>query len=104
MQRLGAGVWTGDQRSSWDALANHPLYLVAVYAPAGAVVPLAPVVQVYAGADGGFVLTEDDGETTGYQSGAARRTTFTWSDATRSLKWSTTSVDKDIGTGGAVTF
>ena len=48
----------------------------------GAIVPLAPViqytdalpggpleVQVYAGADGSFMLIEDDGETTAYEKG-----------------------------------
>merc|ERR1712096_322918 len=62
---------------------------VPVFAPLGAVVPLAPVVQhtsalpggplevqVYGGGDGNFTMVEDDGETTAYESGKLRRTTF----------------------------
>ena len=62
---------------------------VPVYARAGAIVPLGPLagwggvenpaalhLHVFAGADGRFVLYEDDGETTAYQSGAFAQTRF----------------------------
>ena len=73
---------------------------------AGAVLPLAPgglqytdelpgdgplEVQVYAGADGAFLLVEDDGETTDYATDATgkatRETHFEWDDAARTLSW-----------------
>ena len=82
--------------SSTPGLGETP-----VYAPAGAVVPLAPVVQstdalpggplevhVYGGADGRFVLVEDDGETMDYATkGLVRRTALAWDDAAATLSW-----------------
>ena len=50
-------------------------------------------VHVYAGRDGAFTLTEDDGATLDYQqagSAAVRRTAFLWTDATRTLSWTVT--------------
>lgn len=74
------------------------------FAPAGSIVPLAPIVQhtgalpggalevrVYAGADAAYELVEDDGDTTAYEAGAGsavRRTAFAWNDATATLTWS----------------
>ena len=74
---------------------------VPVWAPAGAVVPFAPVLQhtdalpggpleilVYGGADGAFVLVEDDGETTAYAGGqGVRRTSLAWDDGAATLTW-----------------
>jgi len=74
---------------------------VPIWAPAGAVVPFAPVLQhtdalpggpleilVYGGADGAFVLVEDDGETTAYAGGqGARRTSLAWDDGAAKLTW-----------------
>jgi alpha-glucosidase len=50
-------------------------------------------VNVYAGADATFTHVEDDGETTAYkttqtQAGQVRSTTYTWSDAAKTLSWS----------------
>jgi len=75
---------------------------VPAYVRAGGIVTLAPViqsteelpggpleVQVHAGADGAFVMVEDDGETMAYDSGSGvRRTTFVWDDLARTLHWS----------------
>jgi alpha-glucosidase len=74
---------------------------VPVYAPAGAIVPLVPLLQytgalpggplevrVYGGADGAFQMIEDDGETTDYATATAMRgTTFSWDDKARTLSW-----------------
>lgn len=62
---------------------------IPVFAKAGAIVPLGPLigwggvenpaeltVHVFPGADGQFVLYEDDGESTAYQQGHAARTPF----------------------------
>lgn len=62
-----------------------------VFAKAGAIVPLAVPdtwnsienpnqleVQVFPGADGSFILYEDDGRTNAYEQGACVRTAFTW--------------------------
>lgn len=87
---------------------------VPAFVRAGTVLPLGPVLQftdqlpggpleihVYAGADGSFELIEDDGETTAYEAGAVRRTTFTWSDAARVLSWH---VDGDVAAPGSCGF
>eukprot|EP00927_Polykrikos_kofoidii_P046539 TRINITY_DN4074_c0_g1_i5.p1 TRINITY_DN4074_c0_g1~~TRINITY_DN4074_c0_g1_i5.p1 ORF type:complete len:250 (-),score=41.29 TRINITY_DN4074_c0_g1_i5:141-806(-) len=76
-----------------------------VYARSGTIVPLGPVVQhtgelpgdgklevqVYAGADGSFILVEDDGDTFDYEHGSVRRIAFQWSDATQTLSWTPSS-------------
>ena len=82
------------------SLQNVPLASVPVYARAGSIVPLAPPVQysdalpggalrldVYAGADGAFVLSEDDGETRAYAGGAVTTLALSWTEATRCLAW-----------------
>merc|ERR1712224_184841 len=89
----GSGAWYGFNSSAIHQggdmlhIANARLDQLPLYARAGAVIPIAPPiqwtgqlpggaleVQVYAGQDGKFVLTEDDGETTAYLSGVKRRT------------------------------
>ena len=73
---------------------------VPVFAPAGAIVTLAPKVmytdalpggplqvQVYGGADGHFTMVEDDGESTAYTDGKTRATSFSWIDGSRTLSW-----------------
>lgn len=104
---LPAGMWynfnTSQTQSGPTTLQLQGVALdeVPLYARAGAVVPLAPVVQytdalpggplnvhVYAGTDGSFDMFEDDGETTDYQTkDSKRRTTFSWDDKTKSLSW-----------------
>eukprot|EP00429_Kryptoperidinium_foliaceum_P020597 CAMPEP_0176048522 /NCGR_PEP_ID=MMETSP0120_2-20121206/24104_1 /TAXON_ID=160619 /ORGANISM="Kryptoperidinium foliaceum, Strain CCMP 1326" /LENGTH=755 /DNA_ID=CAMNT_0017381941 /DNA_START=84 /DNA_END=2351 /DNA_ORIENTATION=+ len=77
---------------------------VPAFVRPGAVVPLAAVgqhtqeltgkpleVQIYTGADGSFTLYEDDDETTDYMSDKVRSTSMTWSDASRTFKWTVTS-------------
>lgn len=75
-------------------LATLPLYVRA-----GAVVPFGPVKQytedpvdgplslvVYPGADGAFVLYEDDGRTLAYRTGEWMRVAMTWRDRERRLQ------------------
>jgi alpha-glucosidase len=78
---------------------------MAVFVAAGAILPLQSnssiqysaqaggrlEVQVYAGKDGVFVQVEDDGISYNYQTnqvGTTRTTTWSWSDATKTLSWS----------------
>jgi len=73
---------------------------IPVYVPAGTILPLGPVVQstadlpggplevqVYPGKDAEFTLVEDDGATKDYMNGAMRKTTFTWDNTARQLRW-----------------
>jgi len=83
---------------------------IPVFVRPGAVVPLAPViqytdalpggpleVQIYSGANGSFVLVEDDGETTAYENGLVRKTELKWTDSSKTLSW------KVSGTQAALT-
>jgi alpha-glucosidase/alpha-D-xyloside xylohydrolase len=69
-----------------------------LYVQAGAIIPFDPVrqyvdepvsepmmIRVYRGADGTFVLYEDDGQSLDYLQGAGSWTKFTWIDAERKL-------------------
>jgi alpha-glucosidase len=80
--------------------ATAVLDQIPIYVRAGTLLPLGPVVQytgqatsdplemqIYPGKDASFAFVEDDGNTLGYQSGAIRRTTFSWNDQTRTLSW-----------------
>jgi alpha-glucosidase len=104
---LPAGRWftfetTTAQDGGQTVTAAAKLDEIPVYVRAGTILPLGPVVpstselpggpldlQVYPGKDASFTLVEDDGSTTHYLKGAFRKTTFTWSDATRQLNWTT---------------
>ena len=69
-----------------------------LYVRAGSIVPLGPDVQyvtekkwdnlkvcVYPGADGNFVLYEDEGNNYNYENGAYTEIPMTWNDAKRTL-------------------
>lgn len=72
--------------------------LIPLYIKAGAILPLGPDVQyatekawdeleirVYPGADGRFVLYEDEGDNYNYESGAYTEIPFVWKDSSRRL-------------------
>jgi len=74
------------------------LETMPLHVRAGAIVPMGPVKQyvdepvdgplsvtVYPGANGSFVLYEDDGKTFEHRKGAWTRLAMTWNDATRQL-------------------
>ena len=117
---LGAAWWfewgtaTTHAGGTTLPLANVPLGAVPVFARAGSIVPLAPPVEwsdalpggplrvaVYAGADGAFILAEDDGDTMGYASGAVSTLALAWSEATKCLCWTRGGA---AGAGGAQAF
>lgn len=91
--------WTGEKHSSSEAIALHPLLDVTpVYARAGAIVPMQPVVQstnekpvgplelrVYPGEDCRGSLYEDDGISFAYQRGEFLRIAFSCETSSSSL-------------------
>jgi alpha-glucosidase (family GH31 glycosyl hydrolase) len=91
--------WTSEKLSGRRTLSRPvDLKTMPIYVRAGAIIPLDPVrqyvdepvnepmiVRVYRGADGRFVLYEDDGVSLDYLQGAGRWTAFAWSDAERKL-------------------
>jgi alpha-glucosidase/alpha-D-xyloside xylohydrolase len=91
--------WTGDRIEGGAEISRAvDLATLPLFVRAGAIIPLDPVRQyalepvteattlnVYPGADGGFTLYEDDGETNGYREGESARIPFLWDDRSRTL-------------------
>jgi len=84
---------------------------IPVYVRAGTILPFGPVVQytgqdtiapleirIYPGHDGSFTMTEDDGKSYDYSKCEVRKTTYTWSDLTKTLSWKVegTYIDKNV--------
>jgi alpha-glucosidase len=96
------GTCTTHSAGSTAMLTGVAMDHVPVYVAAGSIVTVGPVVQyieqlpaaaalnvqVYSGADATFEFFEDDGTTLSYQSATgAKKTTFTWTEATSTLTW-----------------
>jgi alpha-D-xyloside xylohydrolase len=91
--------WTGRRHSGGGSVTRtYAIDEFPLFVRAGAVLPLGPVVQhsgekldaphevrVYPGADGGFTLYEDDGETYRYEAGERATVALAWNDARRTL-------------------
>jgi alpha-glucosidase/alpha-D-xyloside xylohydrolase len=92
--------WTGEIAAGGRAVTrNVDLKTMPLYVRAGAVIPIDPVrqyvdepvsepttIRIYRGADGRFVLYDDDGMSTDYLTGAGTWTAFAWNDAQRKLE------------------
>jgi alpha-glucosidase/alpha-D-xyloside xylohydrolase len=91
--------WTGERISGGRTIAREvDLATMPIYVRAGAIIPFDPVRQytaeavaapttlrVYTGADGEFLLYDDDGVSLDYLQGEAEWTRITWDDAARRL-------------------
>ena len=91
--------WTGKALDGGREVSRAvDLGTIPLYVRAGAILPLGPVRQnladggtapeelrLHPGADGRFVLYEDDGDSFDYRRGHYRLTEFTWDDAARRL-------------------
>lgn len=91
--------WTGETHTGGKTItANAPLSVMPLYVRAGSIVPLGPPVQyatekaadpielrVYAGADGKFVLYEDEGDNYDYERGVYSTIPFEWNEAQQLL-------------------
>jgi len=91
--------WTGERvEGGREIVRPVDLETTPLYVRAGAVVPLGPVKQyaeekvdeplsisIYPGADGSFLLYEDDGKSFNYRKGEWMGTQMHWNDARRSL-------------------
>lgn len=101
---LPAGVywydfWTGERFSGGNKVSRQtPLDIIPLYVKAGAVIPIGPAVQyaeekkwdnleirIYPGANGKFVLYEDENDNYNYEKGIHSKITFTWDDAKKTL-------------------
>jgi alpha-glucosidase/alpha-D-xyloside xylohydrolase len=89
--------YSGGKVTTVDA----PLDSIPVFVPAGSIIAKAPVVQfvdthpktdfdaliieIYRGADGRYVLYEDDGVSMDYQRGKCSETTISWNDSSEAI-------------------
>jgi len=91
--------WTNDRIEGGREISRSvDLETIPLYVAAGTVLPLGPVKQhtdekvdqslsisIYPGADGSFVLYEDDGRSFNYRKGEWMGTRLIWNDASRTL-------------------
>ena len=121
--------WTGEALNGGQVVTKEvPIDIIPLYVRAGSIVPFGPKVQystekkwnnleirIYPGADGEFVLYEDENDNYNYEKGAYSTIKFTWDDANRTLniadregtfpgmlksrKFNIVVVDKENGTG-----
>lgn len=121
--------WTGETLNGGQMVTKEvPIDIIPLYVRAGSIVPFGPKVQystekkwnnleirIYPGADGEFVLYEDENDNYNYEKGAYSTIKFTWDDANRTLniadregsfpgmlksrKFNIVVVDKENGTG-----
>ena len=121
--------WTGEALNGGQLVTKEvPIDIIPLYVRAGSIVPFGPKVQystekkwnnleirIYPGADGEFVLYEDENDNYNYEKGAYSTIKFTWDDAKRTLniadregtfpgmlksrKFNIVVVDKENGTG-----
>ncbi len=91
--------WTGESLSGGASVQKKtPLDVLPLYVKAGSILPWGPKVQysgekkwdalevrVYPGADGSFVLYEDEADNYNYEKGLYSEIPFTWNDASREL-------------------
>jgi alpha-D-xyloside xylohydrolase len=101
---LPAGVdwydfWTAERFTGGTKVNRQtPLDIIPVYVKAGSVIPVGPSVQyaeekkwdnleirIYPGANGKFVLYEDENDNYNYEKGVYSTITFTWDDAKKTL-------------------
>ena len=123
--------WTGEVLNGGQMVTKEvPIDIIPLYVRAGSIVPFGPKVQystekkwnnleirIYPGADGEFVLYEDENDNYNYEKGVYSTIKFTWDDANRTLniadregtfpgmlksrKFNIVVVDKENGTGRA---
>jgi alpha-D-xyloside xylohydrolase len=91
--------WTGETFTGGQTLNKEtPIDIIPLYVRAGAIVPFAPRMQyaaekkwdrleirIYPGADGEFVLYEDENDNYNYEKGAFSTIRFVWNEKNRTL-------------------
>ena len=91
--------WTGQKLNGGQRIsAEAPVEICPVFVRAGALVPMGPFAQyasekpadpielrIYSGADGSFVLYEDENDNYHYEKGIYSTIAFHWNDAERTL-------------------
>ena len=121
--------WTGEKIKGGQEISKQaPIDVIPLYVKAGSILPIGPDVQyaeekkwdnleirIYPGADGKFVLYEDEFDNYNYEKGVYSTITFEWDDAKKELiigegkgsfpgmfaerKFNIIKVSKEIGAG-----
>ena len=121
--------WTGEKIKGGQEISKQaPIDVIPLYVKAGSILPIGPDVQyaeekkwdnleirIYPGADGRFVLYEDEFDNYNYEKGVYSTITFEWDDAKKELiigegkgsfpgmfaerKFNIIKVSKEIGAG-----
>lgn len=91
--------WTGEKLQGGKKVSKQtPVDIIPLYIKAGSIIPLGPIVQyaeekkwddleirIYPGADGKFVLYEDENDNYNYEKGLYSTIVFGWSDKKKNL-------------------
>jgi alpha-D-xyloside xylohydrolase len=91
--------WTGEKLTGGNKVSKQtPLDIIPLYVKAGSILPVGPNVQyavekkwddlelrIYQGANGKFVLYEDENDSYNYEKGAYSTISFDWDDKKRTL-------------------
>jgi len=91
--------WTGEKLTGGKKVNKQaPIDIIPLYVKAGSIIPVGPRVQyaaqkqwdnlevrVYRGANGKFVLYEDENDNYNYEKGVYATISFDWNDATKTL-------------------
>jgi alpha-D-xyloside xylohydrolase len=91
--------WTGEKLSGGNKVTRQtPLEIIPLYVKAGSIIPVGPSVQyaeekkwdnleirIYPGANGKFVLYEDENDNYNYEKGVHSTITFNWDEAKKTL-------------------
>jgi alpha-D-xyloside xylohydrolase len=91
--------WTGEKLKGGQKVKKEtPIDIIPLYIKAGSIIPFGPKVQyatekkwdnleirVYEGANGSFILYEDENDNYNYEKGAFSTIPFTWDDRKRTL-------------------
>jgi alpha-D-xyloside xylohydrolase len=91
--------WTGEQHEGGQTISKEtPLDIIPLFVKAGSILPVGPEVQyatekpwdmleirIYRGADGVFVLYEDENDNYNYEKGMYSTIRFRWNERQRSL-------------------
>lgn len=91
--------WTGERLNGGNKVSKEtPIDIIPLYVKAGSIIPIGPSVQyalekkwdnldirIYPGANGSFVLYEDEFDNYNYEKGMYATIKFTWDDANQML-------------------
>ena len=102
--------WTNERLHGGQTIvADSPIDTLPLFVRAGSIVPLGSEVEstqqtqtiaylrVYPGANGSFILFEDDGKTYAYEKGGGSTTKLTWDDAANQLTHYGKSASNELG-------